>query len=141
MKKASEMMVPREKVVTLKPDDDIREAVRRLASNGVSGAPVLQGDRVVGIVSESDVTGFFEAARKKTKGTAITSIEKAAESKVSSIMTKQVVSVGPDATLGRVAHLMTDRKVNRIVVTDSHNSLLGIIARADVIKAGLEELQ
>jgi predicted transcriptional regulator len=141
MKKASQMMVAREKVVTLKPGDDVSEAVRKLASAGVSGAPVLEGETVVGIVSESDITGFLEAARKQTKGTAAASIEEAAESKVSSIMTKKVVSVGPDATLGEIAHLMADRKVNRIVVTDSHKSLLGIIARADVIKAGLEELQ
>jgi predicted transcriptional regulator len=140
MKKASEMMVPRERVVTLKPDDDIREAVRKLASNGVSGAPVLEGETVVGIISESDITRFLEAARKQTKETA-TPIEKASKSKVSSVMTRKVVSVGLDATLGDIAHLMADRKVNRIVVTDSRKSLLGLVARADVIRAGLEELQ
>ena len=138
--KASEIMVPAERVVTLKPDDSLREAVRKLAENRVSGAPVVEGGKVVGVVSESDILHFLGRSRRWS-ARAVLDPEEAEKTKVESIMTKKVVGVGPDATLADVARIMSRRNINRVVVTNDRMALLGLIARGDVIKAGRGQFQ
>ncbi len=141
MSKASEIMVPAEKVVVIKRDDSIREAVRKLAENKVSGAPVVEQGKVVGVVSESDILRFFERKRGMRIADLVLDSEKVEKTKIYSIMTKKVVGVGPDATLGDVARIMSERKINRVVVVDDRMALLGLIARADVVKAGRAQFQ
>jgi CBS domain-containing protein len=141
MSKASEVMVPAEKVVTLKPDDSLREAVQKLAENKISGAPVVQGGKVVGVISESDILRFFGRALRRRGAEVTFDREKAEKTKVDSIMTKKVVGVGPDTALGDVARIMSRRKINRVVVMDDRMALLGLIARADIIKAARGQFQ
>jgi acetoin utilization protein AcuB len=47
------------KVYTVGPDTLIEDAVRLLADNGIGGLPVLEGERIVGIVTESDIFRLF----------------------------------------------------------------------------------
>ena len=54
--------------------------------------------------------------------------------KVADIMTREVVTISPDASVYDAAALMADRKVNRVPVTED-DKLVGILTRADIVGA------
>ena len=135
-------------VVTIGPDATVRELADLLATRKISGVPVVDGEgTVVGVVTEGDIvlqdaglhfphyiqfldsTNYLESVSKfeerfrRTFGT-----------KVADIMSAEVVTVAPDASVYDVATMMADRDVNRVPVLEL-GRLVGIITRADVVKA------
>jgi CBS domain-containing protein len=141
MKKAGELMVPRQKVITLSPEDSLEGAVRKLARARVSGAPVVVGSekKVVGVLSESDILRYIERTEAEMGGEKrLVAIEHMAPTRVRDLMSKSPVTVGPGAGLDEVVELMTAKKVNRVVVVDDKKSLHGLIARGDVLRAAEE---
>src|SRR5665647_1615472 len=113
-------------VITVKPETTVRELADILAKNKISGVPVVDDKgRVLGMVSEADVIlqdadlhfpyyiQFLESVIY------LQSVHKFEErfrkqigSKVSEIMTEELVSVTPEQTVREVATLMADRNVN-----------------------------
>jgi len=135
-------------VITVKPDTTVRELADILAQNKISGVPVVDDqDRVLGMVSEADVIVqdadlhfpyyiqflegviYLQSVHKFEER-----FRKAFGSKVSEIMTEDVISVSPDHTVREVATLMADRDVNRVPVTED-GRLLGIVTRGDIVRA------
>lgn len=135
-------------VVTIGPDATVRELADLLATRKISGVPVVDGEgTVVGVVTEGDIVlqdaglhfphyiqfldstiylesvSKFEERFRRTFGT-----------KVADIMSAEVVTVAPDASVYDVATMMADRDVNRVPVLEL-GRLVGIITRADVVKA------
>ena len=135
-------------VVTAKPETTVRELADILAKNKISGVPVVDDEgRVLGMVSEADIIlqdadlhfpyyiQFLESVIY------LQSVHKFEErfrkqigSKVSEIMTEEVVSATPEATVREVATLMADRNVNRLPVTEN-GRLVGIVTRGDIVRA------
>lgn len=111
-------------VVSFRPDDPIEEAVRKLLSNRISGGPVVSAGVVVGVVSEADVARVLRTA-------APGSVPRV----VADVMTRDVVTVGPDASVGEAAILMDRHSVRRLPVVDGDGYLCGVMARADVVRA------
>jgi CBS domain-containing protein len=145
-------------VLALSPKDTVSKAIEKLAEHHVSGAPVVGDDgQVVGMVTETDI---LNAMKKKCKRlrmvypslsmVSVSFIEcfddkeimdafkQVASTKVSEMMTKQVVTASKDFELGEVVQLMNDKKVNRVPVI-SGKKLVGIVSRADIIR-GLAKL-
>jgi CBS domain-containing protein len=135
-------------VITAKSDTTVRELADILAKNKISGVPVVDDNgRVLGMVSEADIIlqdadlhfpyyiQFLESVIY------LQSVHKFEErfrkqigSKVSEIMTEEVVSVMPEQTVREVATLMADRNVNRLPVTEN-GRLVGIVTRGDIVRA------
>jgi CBS domain-containing protein len=135
-------------VITAKPETTVRELADILAKNKISGVPVVDDKgRVLGMVSEADVIlqdtdlhfpfyiQFLESVIY------LQSVHKFEErfrkqigSKVSEIMTEEVVSVTSEETVREVATLMADRNVNRLPVTEN-GRLVGIVTRGDIVRA------
>ena len=135
-------------VITVKPETTVRELADILAKNKISGVPVADDKgRVLGMVSEADIIlqdadlhfpyyiQFLESVIY------LQSVHKFEErfrkqigSKVSEIMTEEVVSVTPEQTVREVATLMADRNVNRLPVTEK-GRLVGIVTRGDIVRA------
>jgi CBS domain-containing protein len=135
-------------VITVGPDTSVRELADLLAEHKISGVPVVDGERrVVGMVSEADVIVqdadlhfpyyvqfldsviYLESFRKFKER-----FRKAFGSKVSEIMSQEVIAISPDASVREAATLMADNKVNRLPVTQSLK-LVGIVTRADIVRA------
>jgi CBS domain-containing protein len=133
-----------EDVITLSPDDTILEAARALAGNGISGAPVVEKNKIAGVVSEADL---IEAAmpRKARPGTSI--LDRLSEIvtgrpgprgegiNVSDVMTSNVLTIGPEDSVWKAAHQIETRGVNRLPVVDEDDHVVGIVSRADIVKA------
>jgi CBS domain-containing protein len=130
-------------VVKLYPKDSIRDAAMRLATNNISGAPVVQDKTIVGIVSESDLVRAAmpsDPDRPKTIlgivplwGRAAATVGDSATS-VGEIMTRAVVTVSPEASVWDAAALMERHGVKRLPVADAEKKLVGVISRADLIR-------
>lgn len=130
-------------VVMLHPDDTVHGAAQRLARNHVSGAPVMEDGRVVGIVSETDLI----RAASTDEGSDLSALQllltiaiprplsRAHAKRVKDVMSRAVISAGPDTSVWEAASLMTRKRVNRIPVVDEEGYLLGIVSRADLVKA------
>ena len=54
-------------VVKLSPESTIREAMETLSTNHLTGAPVIAGERVVGLISMSDILGFLISSPKPSR--------------------------------------------------------------------------
>jgi len=117
-------------VATIDGSESVRAALAVMAEHGI-GALVVSADgrHVEGIISERDVArGLHE------KGAGLLA------QPVSSVMTAQVHTCPPDATVHSMAQTMTDHRVRHVpVVRDG--LLVGILSIGDVVKARLDELE
>jgi CBS domain-containing protein len=135
-------------VIAVGPDTSVRDLADILAEHKISGVPVVDSEnRVVGIVSEADVIVqdadlhfpfyiqfldsiiYLESFHKFRER-----YRKAFGSKVSEIMSKDVMTISPEATMREAATLMADSKVNRLPVTEALK-LVGIVTRGDIVRA------
>ncbi len=133
-----------ETVTTVTPETPLKDVARLLIRLGVAGFPVVEGERVVGVVSEADllVKEQGEAALPHRRGARILGESKAATTGRAKLrattaggaMTTPAITIGPDATVADAAAVMVDRGVNRLpVVVDG--ALVGIVTRADLVRA------
>ncbi len=132
-------------VLTVSADADIFEAADLLLSSRVSAMPVVdQNDRIIGIVSEADLMKRAEIGTAPHKSWLLRllsdDISKAAayvrshSRHVGDVMTKEVVTVAENASLGEVAALMAKHGIKRLPVV-SDGCVVGIVSRADLLQA------
>ena len=140
-------------VLTFSPADDVRDAMRALLRRDVDGAPVIDDGVVVGMLSTSDLIveearlhlptvitllgAYLELPSSKKRFDA--EMEKALGSTVGEVMTSGARSLGPDATVEEAATMMHEEGVDRIVVVDDSGSLIGLIARGDIVREIVRE--
>ena len=117
-------------VATIEPGASITAVLALLAEHGV-GALVVSGDgrAVDGIVSERDIV------RAMARHGADTLDMSAAE-----LMTAQVVTCSPDASIDQLMAAMTERRFRHVPVTEDH-VLVGIVSIGDVVNARVRELE
>lgn len=130
-------------VVTLRPGDPIDGAAKRLLSNRISGAPVVEDGRVVGVVSEVDLLRAFVPPGRRRSLAAYPPMflllrgepdPEAAPSTVGDVMSRRVVTIGPQDTVRQAATLIDRHGVRRLPVVDEEGYLVGIVARSDLVR-------
>ncbi|HEV7305829.1 CBS domain-containing protein [Ensifer sp.] len=135
-------------VVTLSPDNSIRQAARIMLESHVSGLPVVDGDgALVGVLSEGDLIRRTELGGGGPAAQATLAADERAQAyirrsswRVGDAMTTDPVTIDEDAPLARVAALMQERSIKRVPVLKD-GRLIGIISRADLLQAILEAKQ
>src|SRR5262249_33664565 len=141
--KASDVMT--REVVSVRPDSSILEAVRLMLQRRISGLPVTDdGGRLVGIVTEGDFLRRVETGteRKRARwieflmgpGKLATEYVHTSGRKVQDVMTPDVRTVGEDAPLEKIVHLMERHHVKRLPVV-SGGRVVGIVTRANLVRA------
>lgn len=115
-------------VTTIEPSTSAREAARLLKSEDVGSLPIVEGDRLVGIVTDRDL-----ALRVLGEG-------KDAETPVSEIASKDLVTIDPEQSLEEAARLMAEHQLRRLPVCEEDGRLVGILAQADIARAGHDSL-
>ena len=136
-------------VVSIKPNDNAKDALNLLFKMQISGLPVIdtQG-KLTGMFTEKDVLRnilpsyiervgrfVYEENPKSIKN----KFQDLVNLSVSHLMRKDTVTVDEDASLCEVAHLILTQKVRRIPVLDKEKKVIGIVAREDIIKAYAKE--
>jgi CBS domain-containing protein len=115
-------------VVTIASTATVRDLLGVLAEHGI-GACVVSGDdtAVAGIVSERDVV------RRLHENDALLAAE------VSSIMTTEVETCAPEATIDEILGIMTKRRIRHMPVV-SDGALVGIVSIGDLVKHRIDQL-
>ena len=106
--------------ITVSPDMRVREAIELQRSNRISGLPVVEGKRVVGIVTNRDLR-----------------FEDRLDARVAEIMTprEKLITVGEGASLEEAKALMHKHRLERVLVVDDRFELRGLITVKDITKA------
>lgn len=113
-------------VFKVSPATPIKEAAQLMFRHRVSGLPVVEEDgTLTGIITEADFLRL-EVARGEADDP--TPVEEVAE-----IMTRGVVTIGPEESLAEAAKIMVVQDVKRLPVVDDQERLLGIISRLDIV--------
>jgi CBS domain-containing protein len=123
-------------VVTVGLDTDFKTCVDLLRAKGVSALPVVDGDYVLGIVSEHDLL-LKEENRDSGVHLRRREANQARGRTARDVMTSPALCVGLEASLAETARLMHKRAVKRLPVLDSTGRLVGIVSRHDLLKVFL----
>jgi len=138
------------KVITISKDATIGELSRMLLKNKISGVPVVDSEgKLIGMVTDADIItedmepmfpiyfdpliisyAFIENFEKYQKDA-----KEYLETKVEEIMARRVKSVKKETPVNEIARIMVKDRINRIPVVDENNKVIGIIARADILKS------
>lgn len=133
-------------VITVRPETPIRELAALLFERRISGVPVLEKGRLVGMVSEADLLHRHEigtdcVARDGSWWLRLFSADRSLEDYVKShagqardVMTREVVSVTADTPAAEIANLLGSRGIKRVPVLRGER-LIGIVSRANLIQA------
>jgi CBS domain-containing protein len=128
-------------VVVVSPHMPLKDVARVLVNRHFSGLPVVDDDGVVlGVVSEADIL-----VKERGPGSARSIFGRALELETwgdkhdarnaGDAMTAPAVTIGPERSVADAASLMLDRGVNRLPVVDADKKLVGIVTRADLVRA------
>jgi CBS domain-containing protein len=109
-------------VYAISPAAKVYEALQRMAEKNVGALMVMDGARVVGLISERDYARKIVLKGKLSRDVA-----------VSEIMSTQMVSIGPDEDVEGCMELMTDRRVRHLPVFED-DRLIGLISIGDIVK-------
>ena len=115
------------KVVTIRPEQTLREALAMLAEHSIGALVVADGQgHLVGILSERDIVR--EAVRN----------ERFFDLAASTIMTRNVITGQPHDDLGAVSTTMTSKRFRHLPVLDG-DKIIGVISLGDIVKAQRDE--
>jgi CBS domain-containing protein len=134
------------KVITVTSATLVSEIARLLFERRISALPVVDGERLVGIVSEADLLHRYEIGTDCALGAdpwwmRLFSADRSPAEYVKSharyardIMTPEVATVAPDTPLAAIATLLEKRHIKRVPVLDD-GRLVGIVSRSDLVQA------
>jgi len=138
----AESMTLLEDAVVLAPEMALREAAELLTQNRITGAPVVEGGRLVGVLTQFDFLYVEAGSTALTLGSERwrSAVQKSLAGDVRAAMTPDPVSVAPDAEMSEVAALMVRKRFNHVPVVCSDGSVVGILSSPDVLRHVLSQL-
>jgi CBS domain-containing protein len=108
-------------VDVIRPDSTLDEAAERMRRLDIGPLPVCDGDRLVGMITDRDITVRATAESRDPVTT-----------RVSEIMTPEVVFTYDDEDVKQAAKLMEDHQLRRLVVLNREKKLVGIVSLGDL---------
>jgi CBS domain-containing membrane protein len=138
--KVSEVMTV--DAVAVNGEARIEEAIGLLSGHRVSGLPVVDNEkRVIGVITEADILSVMGMKRGHTFKDIVSHLlgesvpGNKAGNTVRQVMSSPAISTRPDALILEVAGILEERRIKRLPVVDSRGMLVGIISRADIVRA------
>ena len=117
----SDVMTTRPRAVT--PNTPVTQVAELMREEDVGAIPVVQDDKLVGMVTDRDIVVRAVAQGKDPRGMP------AAE-----VSSRELVTVDPDQDLSDALQLMAQHQVRRLPVVDQDNHLIGVVSQADVAR-------
>lgn len=124
--KVSDVMTDRPRAVT--PQTPLTEVAALMESEDVGSIPVVENERLVGIVTDRDIV-----VRAVAKGKDLTGMP------ASAVSSRELVTVHPDDDLSDALELMARHQVRRLAVTAEDERLVGVVSQADVAREAKEK--
>jgi CBS domain-containing protein len=108
---------------TVKTGDSIVDAAKLMKGEDSGIAPIVDGDRLVGVLTDRDIAIRVVAEGRDPQST-----------KVEEIASQNLVTVDPQQDLDEALRLMAQHQVRRLPVVEEDGKLVGIVAQADVAR-------
>lgn len=135
-------------VITVRPDIAVRDIINVMKQYHITTVPVVEGDQLVGIVSESDllmketpvhVPAYISFLDSIIPLQSLQHLEEELRKLVGSqarhVMTSPVETVGETDTTTTAAALMTEKKLLSLPVVDARGKLIGIVSQGDIVRS------
>ncbi|MFA7562554.1 MAG: IMP dehydrogenase [Methanoculleus sp.] len=116
--KQAEDLIERE-VVAVGPETTVTDVEQIMRQYGIGGVPVIENDKVIGIVSRRDIRAI---------------LPKRGEAQITGYMTKKLITATEDITAENALETMYANKVERLPVVDGDGCLVGIITMRDILE-------
>ncbi len=117
----ADVMTRREELHTVGTDTSVAELLDRMLVDRHTGYPVMDGDRLVGMVTLDDARSIKEVERDAYR--------------VRDVMSVELATISPDADAMTALQRMQERKVGRLPVVDGRGEIIGLISRSDLVTA------
>ncbi len=114
-------------VLSVSPDTAVFDAIEKMAGRSAGTALVMDGDQLVGIISERDFIRKIYLKKKCEE-----------DIKVGDIMSADLTTVSPDESLENCMNLMTDKRIRHLPVVEE-GKVTGIISIGDLVKYMVSE--
>lgn len=109
-------------------DKNVSYAAKMMRDEDVGIAPIVEGDQLVGVVTDRDIAIKVVAEGKDPK--AVCALE---------IASTNLVTVDPSQDLDEALRLMAEHQVRRLPVVEEDGKLVGVLAQADIARTGSDE--
>ncbi|MFB6251502.1 MAG: IMP dehydrogenase [Halobellus sp.] len=120
VKRADELVIRREDVVTARPSQTVREVDEMMEGESISGAPVVaEDDTVLGIISGTDIRPYLEVGESD---------------EVREAMTDEVITAGREVAARDALELMYDHKIERVPIVDEDERLVGLVTMQGILQ-------
>jgi CBS domain-containing protein len=115
------------KVWSVKPDDTVLHALGVMAEHEIGAVTVLDGEALVGILTERDYARKVVLVGRSSRDSAIRDV-----------MTTSVICVPPEHTIDQCLTLMTNKRVRHLPVLESKR-MIGMVSIGDLVRATISE--
>ena len=114
-------------VWSVSPDDSVLEAIREMSDRSVGALLVMDGPRLVGIISERDYARRVILEGRSSENT-----------RVSEIMTSTVYHASPSNSIAECMAIMTAKRIRHLPIMDG-SDVLGVVSIGDLVKAIIDD--
>lgn len=114
---------------SVQPSDTVLDSLRLMSDKGIGSLLVMDGEKLMGIVTERDYARKVILEGKSSKDTS-----------VSDVMTRKVLCVSPERTVDECMALMTDKRARHLPVVDQKR-VVGVVSIGDLVKTLINEQQ
>lgn len=135
-------------VLSITKFESIMQVADILTEKNISGLPVVDKDnRVLGIITQADILSMVGVRREHTFKDLLKHMlgeslpERRMGDHVGDIMTSPALTIKPDANVAEAVRIMEEKRIRRLTVADDKNKLIGIITRADILKAVIKKIK
>lgn len=135
-------------VITVLKYESILHVAKILSEKNISGLPVVdKKNKVIGIITQADILSILGMRKEHSLKDVLKHMlgeplpERRMGDIVGDIMTSPAATIKTNANISEAAQIMDDKKIRRLPVVDEKNMLVGIISRADILKAVLKKLK
>ena len=111
-----------DEIFSISPDATVYEAIEMMSNKNVGALLVMEGERLVGMISERDYTRKVFLRGKRSR-----------ETNVTEIMSTQLTTTRPQEGVEKCLRLMTDKHIRHLPVLDD-DKVVGVISIGDLVK-------
>jgi CBS domain-containing protein len=135
-------------VISISKYESVVHVANILADKNISGLPVVDKEnKVIGIITQADILSMVGVGRDHTFKDLLKYMlgeplhERRVGDHVGDIMTAPALTIRPEASVADAVRIMDEKRIRRLTVVNSANELIGIVTRADILKAVIRKMQ
>lgn len=135
-------------VISITKYESVVDVANILAEKNISGLPVVDKEqKVLGIITQADILSMVGVGREHTFKDLLKYMlgeplpERKVGDLVGDIMTSPALTIKPDENIAEAVRIMDEKRIRRLTVVDDKHILIGILTRADILKAVIKKMR